>query len=70
MQGTLTFILKGEVSVRLTTLSLLVWNQLFQKKLGFFFHFQNNLVLISKDEEVNCPDPSPFRIKVSIPWLM
>ena len=59
-QGTLTIILKGEVSVRLTSLSLLVWNQLFQENIGIFFHFQNNLILTSKDEEVSCTDTSPF----------
>ena len=55
-QGTLTLILKGEVSVRLTSLYLLVRNQLFQDKLIFFFHFQNNLVLTGKDKEVNRTD--------------
>ena len=38
-QKTLTLILKGEVSVQLTSLSLLVRNQLFQDKLGFFRSF-------------------------------
>ena len=52
-QGMLTLILKGEVLVRLTSLSLLVRNQMFQDKLGFFFHYQNNLVLTGKNEEVN-----------------
>ena len=31
-----------------------------------FFHFLNNIILTSKNKEVNC---SPFRIKVSIPWV-
>ena len=35
-QGTLILILKGEVSVQLTSSSLLVRNQLFQEKLGHF----------------------------------
>ena len=39
-QGTLTLILKGEVSVRLTSSSLLVRNQLFQDKFRFFFIFK------------------------------
>ena len=51
-QGTLTLILKGEVAVRLTSLNLLVRNWLHQEKLRIFFHFQNNLILTSKDEEV------------------
>ena len=33
---------KGEVSVRLTSLYLLVRNQLHQEKIWIFFHFQNN----------------------------
>ena len=37
--GMLTIILKGEVSVRLTSSSLLVRNQLFQEKLRIFFTF-------------------------------
>ena len=69
-QGTLTF-KEGEVSVRLTSLYLLVRNQLFQEELKIiFFHFQNNLILTSKDEEVSHTDTSPFRIKVSVPWLL
>ena len=59
--------MKGEVSVQLTSLSLLVRNQLFQDKLRFFFHFQNKLVLAGKDKAVNRTDTSPFRIKVSVP---
>ena len=70
---------EGEVSVRLTSLYLLVRNQLFQDKL-IIFHFQNNLFLTSKDKEVRTDtSPSelrfavlilpPFRIKVSVPWL-
>ena len=50
-------------------LVLLVRNQLNQDKLGIFFHFQNNLVLTSKDEEVRGTDTSPFKInmiKVSV----
>ena len=35
-QGRLTLILKGEVSIWLTSLSLLVGNQLFQEKVGIF----------------------------------
>ena len=35
----------------------------------FIFHFQNSLALTVKDKEVNDTDTSPFRIKVSIPWL-
>ena len=57
----LTLILKGEVSVRLTSLYLLVRNQLFQDKLRIFFHFQNNLVLTGKDEEVNRTPLSELR---------
>ena len=68
-QGTLILILEGEVSVRLTSLSLLVRNELFQDKQGIFFHFQNNLVLTVKDKEVNRADTSPFTIKVSVPWI-
>ena len=68
-QGMLTLILKGEVLVRQTSLYLLARNQLFQDNLRYFFHFQNNLVLTGKDEEVNCTDTSPFRIKVSVPYL-
>ena len=48
---------EGEVSVRLTSLSLLVRNQLFLDKLGNFFHFQNNVVLAGKDKEINSTDP-------------
>ena len=59
-----------DVSVWLTSLYLLVRNQLFQEKLGFFFHFQNNLILAGKNEEVNRTDTSPFRIKVSVPWSL
>ena len=55
-QGTLTLILKGEVSVPLTSLYLLVRNQLFQDKLIIFFHFQNNLVPTGKNKEF------PFKI--------
>ena len=61
-QEMLTLNLKGEVSVRLTSLYLLVMNQLFQDKLIIFFHFQNNLVLTGKDEEVNRNDTSPSNI--------
>ena len=57
---------KGDVSVRLTSLYLLVRNQLYQGKL-IFFHFQNNLILTSKDEEVSRTDTSPFTINVSFP---
>ena len=57
----------GEVSVRLTSLSLLVRNQLFQDNLGILNLFQNDLVLTDKDKEVNRTYTSPFRIKVSIP---
>ena len=41
-QGTLTLILKGIISVGLTSLTLLVRNQLFQvqDKQGFFFIFK------------------------------
>ena len=53
----------------LTSLCLLVRKQLFQDELKFFFHFQNNLVLTGKDEEVNRTDTSPFRIKVSLHWI-
>ena len=66
--GTLTFILKGEVPVQLTSLSLLVKNQL-HLCMKHFFRFQNNPVLISKDKEVSRTNTSPFRIKVSLPWL-
>ena len=54
--------------MRLTSSSLLDRNRLNQDKQEFVFHFQNNLVLTSKDEEVRCTETSPFRIKVSIPW--
>ena len=60
MLGTLTLILKGEVSVRLTSSSLMVRNKLFQEKLGLFLHFQNNLILTGKDEAVSSTDTSPF----------
>ena len=59
-QRMLTLILKGEISVQLTSSSLLVRNQLFQEKLGIFFHYQNNLILTAKDKEVSCTDTSPF----------
>ena len=65
-QGTLTLILKGESYLLVI---VLVWNLLFQDNLGIFFHFQNNLVLTSKDMEVNRTDTCPFRIKVSVPCL-
>ena len=42
--------------------------QLFQEKLGIFFHYLNNLILTNKDEEVSRTDTSPFRFKVSVPW--
>ena len=42
--------LKGEASVRLTSSSLLVRNQL---------QFQNDLVLTSEDKAVSCADTSP-----------
>ena len=32
------------------------------------FHFQNNLVLTSKDRRSAVRDTFPFRIKVSVPW--
>ena len=35
--------------------------------LEFFFHFQNNLVLTSKDKEDSPTDTSPFRTKASVP---
>ena len=56
---------EGGVSVRLTSLSLLVRNQLFQDNLGILNLFQNDLVLTDKDKEVNRAYTSPFRIKVS-----
>ena len=59
-QGTLTLILKGEVSVGLTALHLLVRNQLFQEKLGFFYYYQNNLILTVKDKEVSHTDMIPL----------
>ena len=65
----LNLILKGEVSVRLASLSLLVRNQLFQDKLRFFFHFQNNLVLTGKDKEVSHTDTYPFRVNVRVPCI-
>ena len=43
---------EGEVAVRMTSLNLLVRNWLHQEKLRIFFHFQNNLILTGKDEEV------------------
>ena len=52
-QGMLILILKGKVSVWLTSLSLLVRNRLYQDKLRIYFHFQNNLVLTGEDKEVN-----------------
>ena len=58
--GTLTLILKGEVSVGLTSLYLLVWNRLHQEKLGIYFYFQINLILTSKDVEVSRTHTSPF----------
>ena len=39
MKGTLPSILKGEVSVRLISLSFLVRNKLFQDEQGIFFSF-------------------------------
>ena len=65
--GNAHFNSEGEVSVRLTSLSLLVRNQLFQDNLGILNLFQNDLVLTDKDKEVNRTYTSPFRIKVSIP---
>ena len=65
-QGTLTLILKGEVSVRLTSLSLLVrtrlfwnWKKCFMQRCSWF--------LTSEEKEVSRADTSPFRIKVSVP---
>ena len=69
IQRTLTLILKLEVSVRLIALSSLVMNQLHHCMKQFFFQFQNNLVLTSKDREVSRIDTSPFGIKVSISLL-
>ena len=62
----LTLIFKGEVSVRLTSLSSLVRNQLFQVKLECFFQYQNNLILTGKDEEVSRTDTYPS-LKVRVP---
>ena len=55
--------MKGEVSVRLTSLYLLVWNQL--RGCIIFFQFQNNLIVTSKYKEVRRTDTNPFRL----PWL-
>ena len=53
----LSHLKKGEVSVRMTSLYLL-----FQEELKIiFFHFQNNLILTSKDEEVSRTDTSPLQ---------
>ena len=67
-QGALTLILKGEVSVQRTSSSLLVRNQQFQEKLGFFIHFQNNLILTNKYEEVIHTDFPPS-LKMRVPWM-
>ena len=40
----------------------------FKTSWDFFVHFQNNLALTCKDEEVNQTDNSPFRFKMIIPW--
>ena len=54
--------------MRLISSSLPVRNQLHLDINGIFiFHFQNSLVLTSKEEEVSRTDTSPFRIKVSVP---
>ena len=58
-QGMLTLILKREVSVQLTSLSLLVRNQLYHDLKLFFPQFQNNLVLTGKDEEVSRTNTPP-----------
>ena len=59
-QGTLTLILKGDISVHLTSLYLLVRNRLHQEKLRFLSHFQKHLILTNKDQEVSQTDTSPF----------
>ena len=66
-QGLLTLILKGEVSVQLSSLSLLVRNQL-HHSMKHFFSIQNNLVLTGKNEEDSHTNKSSFRIKMSVPW--
>ena len=53
--------LKGPGSVRLTSLSLVVRNQL-HRFMKFFFNFQNNLILTSKDKEVSGTDIFPCRL--------
>ena len=53
--------LKGPGSVRLTSLSLVVRNQL-HRCMNFFFNFQNNLILTSKDKEVSGTDIFPCRL--------
>ena len=70
VQGTLTLILKGEVSVGLTSSSLLVRIRLFWKgKKNPSFSWCRRF-LPSKYKEVSRIDTSPFRIKVSpdMPW--
>ena len=73
IQGKLTLILKGEGSLTgLTSCPYRIY------WLGIscisackvFFQHQNNLVQTSKDRRSAVPDPSPFRIKVSVPWLL
>ena len=56
----------AQLLLQLTSLTILVRDQLFQVKLRISFHFQNNLVLTSKDKEFNRTDTSPFRIMVSV----
>ena len=68
-QGMLTLILKGEVSVQLTSSSLLVRIRLFWKWKKFPSLSWCSWFLTSKEEEVSRTDTSPFRINVTIPCL-
>ena len=66
-QGKLTLIMKGEVSVTLTSSSLLVRTRLFWKWKKIPSLSWSSWLLTSQDKEVSCTDTSPFRTKVSVP---
>ena len=56
-------------SISTADLLVLTGYQLFQDKFGFFFHFQNNLVLTGEGKEFSHTDTYPFRVNVRVPCI-